>query len=53
MVDTNFYPRGTALMDAAVEALRKCQPFTELPADKYREWKTIDLVVTPFGLSGN
>ena len=52
MVDTNFFPRGTALMDAAVEALRKCQPFTELPADKYREWKTLDLVITPFPLSG-
>jgi hypothetical protein len=52
MVGTNFYPRGPALMDAAVEALRKCQPFTELPADKYREWKTLDLIITPFALSG-
>lgn len=43
---------AVALMNAAVDALQKCQPFTELPADKYKTWKTLDLVVTPFSLSG-
>lgn len=34
----------------AVTALEKCQPYHELPSDKYRRWKTLDLVVTPLGL---
>jgi hypothetical protein len=40
------------LMQSAVDALQKCQPFTELPADKYGRWKTLDLVVTPRFLLG-
>jgi len=39
-------------MQTAVNALQRCQPFTELPADKYKKWKTLDLVVTPLALSG-
>lgn len=34
----------------AITALERCQPFAELPADKYQKWKTLDLVVTPLGL---
>lgn len=34
----------------AVTALERCQPFHELPPDKYRRWKTLELVVTPVGL---
>jgi hypothetical protein len=43
---------AVALTKMALSALERCQPFTELPADKYRDWKTIDLVVTPRTLSG-
>jgi hypothetical protein len=43
---------AAALMQVAVNALEKCQPFTELPADKYKKWKTLELVVTPLVLSG-
>ncbi len=39
-------------MHTAIAALQSCQPFTELPADKYNKWKTLDLVVTPLALSG-
>jgi hypothetical protein len=39
-------------MHSAVTALQGCQPFNELPADKYKKWKTLDLVVTPLALSG-
>jgi hypothetical protein len=38
---------GGALFQSAVEALRKCQPYTMLPAERYQEWKTIDLTFTP------
>jgi len=43
---------AVALTNAAISALQRCQPFTELPADKYKDWKTLDLVVTPLTLSG-
>src|SRR5271155_5275041 len=36
-----------ALMDSAVDALGRCQPFTMLPPEKYRQWKTMELYVTP------
>jgi hypothetical protein len=43
---------AVALTSSAVAALERCQPFTELPADQYKKWKTLDLVVTPLTLSG-
>ena len=36
-----------AMMEMAVEALQTCQPFTMLPPDKYKQWKTMVLYVTP------
>jgi hypothetical protein len=42
---------AVALTSSAVAALERCQPFTELPADQYKKWKTLDLVVTPLTLS--
>jgi hypothetical protein len=36
-----------SLTKIAIAALQRCQPFRELPADKYKEWKTLDLVVKP------
>jgi hypothetical protein len=43
---------AATLLQTAVSALQRCQPFTELPADRYRKWKTLDIVVTPLALSG-
>jgi hypothetical protein len=39
--------KGLALMQAAKAALQACQPYTMLPADKYEEWKVLDLTFTP------
>src|SRR5262252_4184858 len=50
--DASLSPDAAVLMHTAVSALQRCQPFNELPADKYKNWKTIDLVVTPLVLSG-
>ena len=36
------------LMVSAVDALERCQPFTMLPREKYKQWKTMVLYVTPF-----
>jgi hypothetical protein len=52
LLDASLSPDVSTLMQTAVDALHRCQPFTELPADKYRKWKTLDLVVTPLALSG-
>jgi outer membrane biosynthesis protein TonB len=40
-------PRALDLLHGAVEALKACQPFTMLPADRYGEWKVLDLDFTP------
>ncbi len=36
-----------ALMESAVDALGRCQPFAMLPPEKYKQWKTMELYVTP------
>jgi hypothetical protein len=36
-----------ALMESAVDALKRCQPFTMLPPEKYKQWKTMVVYVTP------
>ena len=36
-----------ALMESAVDALQTCQPFTMLPPEKYKQWKTMVFYVTP------
>jgi hypothetical protein len=47
MLDATFSPKSSALMKIAVKALEDCQPFTELPKDKYDKWRIMDLIVTP------
>jgi type IV secretory pathway VirB10-like protein len=46
---------GPPLVDSAKRALQKCQPYGGLPADKYKDWRLLDLTFTaqgPSGLSG-
>jgi hypothetical protein len=46
---------GPPLVESAKRALQQCQPYGALPADKYRDWKILDLTFTaqgPSGLSG-
>jgi hypothetical protein len=40
------------LKQSAVEALQACQPYTMLPADRYGEWKVLDLSFTPQDFAG-
>lgn len=44
-------PKGAALLQTAMQALQKCQPFSFLPEAKYKEWKKLDLSFSPAGLS--
>ena len=39
--------KGVELMRGAVAALAACQPYAMLPADRYGEWKALDLSFTP------
>ena len=36
-----------AMMESAADALERCQPFTMLPPEKYKQWKTMVFYVTP------
>lgn len=50
LIEASASAKGPALMQSAVEALRRCQPYNMLPADKYKEWKVLDLSFSPHDL---
>jgi hypothetical protein len=52
ILNASFLPGASELIQAAMSALEKCQPYAELPKDKYNEWKTLNLIVTPRTFSG-
>lgn len=52
LIEATASPKGRLLMQAAIDALAACQPYTALPADKYTEWKVLDLAFTPRDFSG-
>jgi outer membrane biosynthesis protein TonB len=52
LVGASASSQGPALVDTARRALDACQPFRFLPADKYSEWKILELNFTPRGLGG-
>jgi hypothetical protein len=39
--------KAAMLLQAAKQGLEACQPYSMLPADKYNEWKVLDLPFTP------
>jgi outer membrane biosynthesis protein TonB len=43
---------GGDIYNAAKAAVLKCQPYTMLPADRYDEWRTLNLTFTPQDFSG-
>jgi hypothetical protein len=44
--------KGALLMQNAISALQSCQPYAMLPADKYNEWRVLDLSFTPQDFGG-
>jgi hypothetical protein len=52
LIEASASAKGPLLMQAAVEALAACQPYAGLPADKYNEWKVLDLSFTPQDFRG-
>lgn len=47
LIEGKASPKAIALAHGAIAALQACQPFTMLPAEKYAEWKVLDLEFSP------
>jgi hypothetical protein len=52
LLEASASAKGPVLMQRAMAALQACQPYTMLPADKYNEWKVLDLSFTPQDFTG-
>jgi hypothetical protein len=47
LIEGSASAKGPAILQSLLSGLQKCQPYDMLPADKYREWKSIDVRFTP------
>ncbi len=47
LIEASASAKGPLLMQSAIVALKACQPYAMLPADRYGEWKVLDLTFTP------
>ena len=47
LIEASASPKGPAVLQSLFAGLAKCQPFNMLPADKYQEWRTLDIRFTP------
>jgi outer membrane biosynthesis protein TonB len=47
LIEASASMKGPLLMQSAISALSACQPYGMLPADRYGEWKVLDLNFTP------
>lgn len=52
LIEASASAKGPALMQGAISALEGCQPYAMLPADRYGEWKVLDLSFTPQDFAG-
>jgi hypothetical protein len=52
LIEASASRDGPVVMQAAMRALKECQPFAFLPSDKYGEWKVLDLSFTPRDMGG-
>ena len=43
---------GPQLVATAMRALHACQPYSFLPADKYEEWRLLDITFSPQEMGG-
>jgi outer membrane biosynthesis protein TonB len=44
--------KAIEMLQSAIAALKQCQPYKMLPADRYGEWRVLDLEFTPKDFSG-
>ena len=52
LIEASASMKGPLLMQGAIRALQACQPYAMLPADRYGEWKVLDLSFTPQDFTG-
>ncbi len=52
LIEASASQDGPLLMKAAIRTLKDCQPYAFLPADKYKEWKVLDLSFSPRDMAG-
>ena len=52
LIEASASRDGPVLLKAAIRTLKDCQPYGFLPADRYREWKVLDLSFSPRDMSG-
>lgn len=52
LIEASASEKGPALMRSAMDALDKCQPYAMLPADRYDQWRMLDLSFAPKDFRG-
>ena len=52
LIEGSASAKGPALLQSLLSGLQRCQPYNMLPADKYQEWKSIDMRFTPADMGG-
>lgn len=52
LIEASASAKGPALMQSAMKALEACQPYAMLPADKYDQWRMLDLSFSPKDFKG-
>ena len=52
LIEASASMKGPLLMQSAIAALEACQPYAMLPANRYGEWKVLDLSFTPRDFTG-
>ena len=53
LIEASATREGPLLMQAAIRSVKGCQPFAFLPADRYREWKVLDVTFSPKEMAGS
>jgi len=53
LIEASASMKGPLLMQGAIRALQACQPYAMLPADRYGEWKVLDINFTPQDFSAS
>jgi hypothetical protein len=53
LIEASASMKGPLLMQGAIRALQACQPYAMLPADRYGEWKVLDLSFSPQDFSAS
>lgn len=52
LIEASASAKGPALMRSAMDALAKCQPYAMLSADRYDQWRMLDLSFSPKDFKG-